>query len=80
MLVIWEYRVCVVYNKLALECSHKLFCVLRPPMGYHKVGIVHACTAPEGSHRIQSCLDSEGNIVVISSEGVSTDNDLAPVV
>ena len=48
-------------------------------MGEYKVRIVHACTAPEGSDRIQSCLDSEGYIVVISSEGISTDNDLAPV-
>jgi hypothetical protein len=45
----------------------------------HKVGIVHTCTASEGSDRIQSCLDSEEYIVVISSEGISTDNDLAPV-
>jgi hypothetical protein len=48
-------------------------------MGEHKVGIVHACTATEGSDRIQSCHDLEGYIVVISSEGISTDNDLAPV-
>ena len=78
MLVIWVNGPCVIYDKLALDCSHKLFCIVRPPMGQHEVGIVDPCTASEGGDRIQSCHDSEEYIVIISCKGISSNNDFTP--